>query len=45
MQLGIVAVTEANTGDFTVKLKAKRHRAIDDVIADVRAQSERPSPS
>jgi multidrug efflux pump subunit AcrB len=44
MQLGIVAVTEANTGDITVKLKAKRHRAIDDVIADVRAQIRATEP-
>jgi CzcA family heavy metal efflux pump len=36
MQLGLATVTEANTGDFTVKLKRNRHRSIDDVIADVR---------
>ena len=45
MQLGIVAVTEANTGDITVKLKAKRHRAIDNVIADVRAQIRTTEPA
>ena len=44
MQLGLAAVTEANTGDITVKLKAKRHRAIDDVIADVRAQVRATEP-
>ena len=38
LQLGLAAVTEANTGDITVTLKAKRSRAIDDVIADVRAE-------
>jgi len=44
MQMGLAAVTEANTGDFTVKLKAKRSRAIDDVIADVRAQVKATEP-
>lgn len=36
LQLGLAAVTEANTGDFTVKLKPDRSRSIEDVIADVR---------
>ncbi len=36
LQLGLAAVTEANTGDFTVKLKDRRSRSIEDVIADVR---------
>jgi multidrug efflux pump subunit AcrB len=44
LQMGLAAVTEANTGDFTVKLKAKRSRAIDDVIADVRAQVKSKEP-
>ncbi len=44
MQMGLAAVTEANTGDFTVRLKAKRSRAIDDVIADVRADIKRTEP-
>ena len=44
LQLGLAAVTEANTGDFTVKLKAKRRRGIDDVIADVRAQVKATEP-
>jgi len=44
LQMGLAAVTEANTGDFTVKLKAKRSRAIDDVIADVRAQVRATEP-
>jgi CzcA family heavy metal efflux pump len=44
LQLGYAAVTEANTGDFTVKLKAKRSRAIDEVIADVRAEIKRTEP-
>ncbi len=45
LQLGLAAVTEANYGDFTVKLKAKRSRAIDDVIADVRAEIKRTEPA
>ncbi len=36
LQLGLAAVTEANTGDFTVKLKAKRSRSIDEVMESVR---------
>ena len=44
MQMGLASVTEANTGDFTVKLKAKRNRAIDDVMADVRAQIRATEP-
>jgi len=44
LQMGLAAVTEANTGDFTVKLKAKRSRAIDDVIADVRAKVRATEP-
>jgi CzcA family heavy metal efflux pump len=44
MQMGLAAVTEANSGDFTVKLRAKRGRAIDDVMADVRAQIKATEP-
>ena len=44
LQMGLAAVTEANTGDFTVKLKAKRSRAIDDIMADVRADIKRTEP-
>ena len=36
LQLGLAAVTEANTGDFSVKLKKDRKRGVEDVIADVR---------
>ena len=38
LQMGLAAVTEANTGDITVKLKAKRSQAIDDVMSDLRAE-------
>jgi multidrug efflux pump subunit AcrB len=36
MQLGLAAVTEANTGDFAVKLKRERDRSVDDVTAELR---------
>ncbi|MDQ2775300.1 MAG: efflux RND transporter permease subunit [Acidobacteriota bacterium] len=36
LQLGLAAVTEPNTGDISVKLKAKRSRTGEQVIADVR---------
>jgi CzcA family heavy metal efflux pump len=45
LQLGLAAVTEANRGDFTVRLKQKRSRGIDEVMADVRAQIERSEPA
>jgi CzcA family heavy metal efflux pump len=44
MQMGLAAVTEANTGDFTVRLKSKRARAIDEIIADVRQQINSSEP-
>jgi multidrug efflux pump subunit AcrB len=36
LELGLAAVTEANRGDITVKLKRKGGRAGDEVMADVR---------
>ena len=38
LQLGLAAVTEANTGDFTVRLKplSQRARGVDEVISDAR---------
>jgi len=44
LQMGLAAVTEANYGDFTVKLKNKRSRSIDDVMADVREEIKRTEP-
>ena len=44
LQMGLAAVTEANTGDFTVKLKAKRSRGIDEVIGDVRDEIKKTEP-
>src|SRR5712692_5550288 len=45
MQLGLAAVTEANNGDFTVKLKNDRDRDIEEVMADVRSQIEETEPA
>ncbi len=44
MQLGLAQVTEANTGDITVKLKSKRDRSGEEVIADVRAKITKQEP-
>lgn len=45
MQLGLAAVTEANTGDISVKLKNKRSRGVDEIIADARAQFAHKEPA
>ncbi|HEX3599109.1 MAG TPA: efflux RND transporter permease subunit, partial [Lacipirellulaceae bacterium] len=45
LQLGLAAVTEANRGDFTVRLKRKRKRGIDEVIDDVRGQIKQSEPA
>src|ERR1700676_5428438 len=45
LQLGLAAVSEANRGDFTVRLKRDRSRAIDEIISDVRAQVEQTEPA
>lgn len=44
MELGLAAVTEANRGDFTVKLKKDRKHDIYDVISDVRAEINKTEP-
>jgi multidrug efflux pump subunit AcrB len=45
LQLGLAAVTEPNTGDIAVKLKDKRSRPIDDIIADVRGKVTTQEPA
>jgi CzcA family heavy metal efflux pump len=45
LQLGLAAVTEANRGDFTVKLKRDRKRGIDDIITDVRSEIKKTEPA
>ena len=44
LQLGLAAVTEANTGDISVKLKRNRRRSADEVMADVRARINAAEP-
>jgi CzcA family heavy metal efflux pump len=44
LQMGLASVTEANTGDFTVKLKAHRSRPIDEVMDDIRQQIRSSEP-
>lgn len=38
LQLGLAAVTEANQGDFSVKLKRPPRRNIDEIISEVRGK-------
>ena len=47
LQLGLAAVTEANRGDFTVRLKPRkqRKRDIDDIISDIRAEIKKTEPA
>src|SRR5271169_4959035 len=45
LQLGLAAVTEANRGDFTVKLKKDRKRDIGEIISDVRAEIKKTEPA
>jgi CzcA family heavy metal efflux pump len=44
LQLGLAAVTEANTGDVSVKLKHDRKRGSDEVIAEVREKIKMAYP-
>ncbi|HEY3743098.1 MAG TPA: efflux RND transporter permease subunit, partial [Bryobacteraceae bacterium] len=45
LQLGLAAVTEANRGDFTVKLKRDRKRSADEVISIAREKVSRAEPT
>jgi multidrug efflux pump subunit AcrB len=45
LELGLAAVTEANRGDFTVKLKDKRDRDIEAVMEDVRRKINQTEPA
>ncbi len=45
LELGLAAVTEVNRGDFTVKLKSKRSRSIEEITSDLRAQIESSEPA
>ena len=45
LELGLSAVTEANRGDFTVKLKNDRKRGIDEIMNDIRSEIEQTEPA
>ena len=45
LQLGLAAVTEANSGDISVKLKSKRSRAVNEIMSDVRATIKKEEPA
>jgi multidrug efflux pump subunit AcrB len=45
MQMGLAAVTEANTGDISVKLKQHRSRGIDEIMGDVRTKITTQEPA
>jgi CzcA family heavy metal efflux pump len=44
LQLGLAAVTEANTGDISVKLKADHEKSSEEVIADLRDKVKQAEP-
>ena len=45
LQLGLAAVTEANTGDILVKLKSDRDRGIEEIIEQVRSEVKQQEPA
>jgi multidrug efflux pump subunit AcrB len=45
MELGFAAVTEPNTGDFTVKLKPKRSRSAEEIMTELRGKITSSEPS
>ena len=44
LQLGVFAVTEANNGDFLVRLKRERERDMQEIISDIRAKVNKQYP-
>jgi multidrug efflux pump subunit AcrB len=45
LQLGLASVTEANTGDVLVKLRSKRDRDVEEIMAEVRAKIKQQEPA
>ncbi len=45
LQLGLAAVTEANTGDISVKLKQHRSRGIEEIMAEAREKIRQQEPA
>jgi multidrug efflux pump subunit AcrB len=44
LQLGLATVTEANTGDISARLKAKRRRSIYEIMSEIRARVKQAEP-
>ncbi|HXJ93458.1 MAG TPA: efflux RND transporter permease subunit [Terriglobia bacterium] len=44
LQLGLAAVTEANTGDISVKLRQNRSRSVEEIISEIRAKVTTAEP-
>ena len=44
LQLGLAAVTEANSGDISVRLKSDRKRSIEAIISEVRGKIKEQEP-
>jgi multidrug efflux pump subunit AcrB len=44
LELGLAAVTEPNTGDIAVKLKANRKRSVEEVVSDLRQKVTSSEP-
>jgi CzcA family heavy metal efflux pump len=44
LQLGLAAVTEANNGDISVKLKSDRSRGVEEIIAEIRSKVNKEYP-
>jgi multidrug efflux pump subunit AcrB len=45
LQLGLAAVTEANTGDISVKLKQKRRRGVYEIMSEIRGKIRTSEPA
>ncbi len=45
LQLGLAAVTEANTGDFAVILKNKRSRSVNEIMEELRVKIKQQEPA
>jgi len=45
LQLGLAAVTEANTGDILVKLRDKRDRGVEEIMSEVRGRVNKEEPA
>lgn len=45
IQLGLAAVTEANTGDFSVMLKSSRSRTSDEIVSELRSRFAAEEPA